>query len=172
MPAFAPCASDMIGDISMLTGKVATWASDDTDDSGAPDTSDCSAATRAERGSVAPPPCAAIPATDPTRSAIRSYCGQRPNAARVAKRIAEAAAWGRLNNAVVLAGEFGARDKLNPQARLAWLAAARSGFEAQGIGWALWGYEDSFGLAVPRPPGNEPALNQDVLDALMPKPGP
>ncbi|MBV8573450.1 MAG: cellulase family glycosylhydrolase [Acetobacteraceae bacterium] len=116
--------------------------------------------------------CQDIPATEPTRSAIRAYCGQRLNAARVARRISEAAAWGRLNNAVVLAGEFGARDKLNPSARLAWLAAATSGFEARGIGWALWGYEDSFGLAVPRPPGEEPALNEDVLDALMPRPGP
>src|SRR5581483_6847337 len=48
--------------------------------------------------------------------------------------------------------------------RLAWLAAVRAACEEQRIGWALWGYDDSMGLAL-QPPGRS-SLDSDVLRAL------
>ena len=73
-------------------------------------------------------------------------------ARRSLRRIAEAGDWARRNHVAVLAGEFGASQRLNAPARLAWLAAVRSACERQGIGWALWGYDDSMGFAL-QPPG-------------------
>ena len=64
VPAFAPCASDMIGDISMLTGSVAICATDVNDCSGAPETSDCTAA--ASVGATSPTAEAAAATSAPT----------------------------------------------------------------------------------------------------------
>lgn len=116
-----------------------------------------------------PQPCEAASdtATDrQTRDLMRFYCSLRWDEARVGQRIAAAAAWARRHDAVLLAGEFGAAVALNPAARLRWLRAVREGFEANGIGWALWGYDDVMGLAITRPPGPSPTLNADVLHAL------
>jgi len=114
-------------------------------------------------------PCEAVgdtAADRQTRDLMRFYCSLRWDEARIGQRVGAAAAWARRNDAALLAGEFGATVALNPAARLRWLRAAREAFEAQGIGWALWGYDDIMGLAIPRPPGLSPVLNADVLRAL------
>jgi endoglucanase len=97
---------------------------------------------------------------------IRFYCALHWDPARVAERIATAADWGRRNHVAVLLGEFGASAALAPVARIAWLRAVREACETNGIGWALWGYDDVMGFAVPRPPGQHPALDRGVLQAL------
>jgi endoglucanase len=101
-----------------------------------------------------------------TARLIRFYCALHWDPARVAGRIAVAADWGRRNHAAMLLGEFGASASLAPVARLAWLRAVRQACETNGIGWALWGYDDMMGFAVPRPPGQLPALDPGVLQAL------
>lgn len=111
-------------------------------------------------------PCGVSSSTGFTADAARFYCGERWDEARIRGRIAAAGDWGRRNGVAVLAGEFGARDRLNPAARLAWLASVRAACEAEGVGWALWGYDDSFGLNVKRPPGEGGQLAPDVLTAL------
>jgi endoglucanase len=106
-------------------------------------------------------------AADPgTRDLMRYYCTLGWDAPRVAAPIARAAAWGRHHHVRVLAGEFGASAALNPAARLAWLRTARETFESEGMGWALWGYDDVMGFAVARPPGPRPVLDRAVLTAL------
>jgi hypothetical protein len=87
------------------------------------------------------------------------------DADKVAARIAEAAAWGHRHRAAVLLGEFGASQRLNSTARLAWLAAVRQASEHEGIGWALWGYDDSMGFAR-HPPHDQGGLDPGVLQAL------
>ncbi|HEY1412949.1 MAG TPA: cellulase family glycosylhydrolase [Rhodopila sp.] len=101
-----------------------------------------------------------------TRGLMQYYCAQGWDEARVTEAIERAAAWGRLHNVPVLAGEFGASAALNREARIAWLHSVRTGFEARGIGWALWGYDDIMGLAVRRPPTPRPVLDRTVLTAL------
>ena len=41
-----------------------------------------------------------------------------------------------------------------------------SAAEAHGIGWALWGYDDIMGFALPRPIPPAPVLDPAVLRAL------
>ena len=101
-----------------------------------------------------------------TRDLMRYYCAMGWDAARVDATIDRAALWAREHRVRLLAGEFGATADLNPAARIAWLKTVRAAFEAQGIGWALWGYDDVMGLAVRRPPGPRPRLDRAVLTAL------
>jgi hypothetical protein len=96
----------------------------------------------------------------------RYYCTQRWSTGSIDKRIGQAAAWAARAHVALLAGEFGATDQLNRVSRLAWLKAVRSVCERDGIGWALWGYDDAMGLGVPRPPERLPIMDGGVLDAL------
>lgn len=113
--------------------------------------------------------CLAIAGTTrdaPTRELIRYDCGLGWDEATLRRPVEQAAAWARLHRVRLLAGEFGASTALNAPARLAWLRAARAAFQAEGIAWALWGYDDVMGLAVPRPPKPRPTLDPAVLAAL------
>lgn len=101
-----------------------------------------------------------------SRDLAHYYCSLGWDAPRMAATIDRAAAWGHAHGVRLLAGEFGASTDLNMSARLAWLKTVREALEARGIGWALWGYDDSMGLAVPRPPGLRPRLDPAVLTAL------
>ena len=102
----------------------------------------------------------------PTAGLIRFYCAQHWNAAKLAARIGAAAEWARRNHRVVLAGEFGASQRLNAAARLAWLATVRAACEQAGIGWALWGYDDTMGFAMQQPPRDRIDLDAGILRAL------
>lgn len=83
-----------------------------------------------------------------TRDAIRYYCSQHWGAAKLRDIADRAAAWGRRNHAAVICGEFGASDQLPPAPRLAWIADMRRALQADGIGWAIWGYDDSMGFDI------------------------
>jgi hypothetical protein len=96
---------------------------------------------------------------------MRFYCAQGWGAAKLATRIAQAGDWARRNHANVIAGEFGASDKLASESRLRWLAAVRIACEQQGIGWALWGYDDSMGFGV-RPLMGPSRLDPGIMRAL------
>lgn len=111
--------------------------------------------------------CAATGAMAAIRTAelIRFYCAQRWDGARITARLGEAASWARRNHVRVIAGEFGASQRLNAAARLAWLATVRTACEHESMGWALWGYDDSMGFGVHPPPGPVP-LDPAVLGAL------
>lgn len=110
--------------------------------------------------------CRAVGGNKASAGTVAAYCASGWDAARVRAAVARAGAWGRAHRVRVIAGEFGASTDLNRPARLAWLAAARQAFAAEGIGWALWGYDDSMGFAVPRPPPERPVLDPGVLAAL------
>lgn len=101
----------------------------------------------------------------PTANLMRFYCAQRWDVPRITARIALAGAWARRYHVAVLAGEFGASRQLNASARLAWLTAVREACERQGIGWALWGYDDSMGFAL-HPPTGPRAVDPAMLRAL------
>ena len=101
----------------------------------------------------------------PTADLMRFYCAQRWDQPKVAMRIAAAAAWAQRHHVAVLAGEFGASQQLNEPARMAWLTAVREACERQGMGWALWGYDDSMGFAL-HPPSDRHRFDPAVLRAL------
>ncbi len=100
-----------------------------------------------------------------TADLMRFYCAQHWDVTKLSARIAEAGEWARGYRVAVLAGEFGASQSLNAPARLAWLATVRSACEQQGIGWALWGYDDSMGLGL-HPPGDRHVFDPAVMRAL------
>src|SRR5262249_54550181 len=99
-----------------------------------------------------------------TADLIRFYCTLRWDADKVAAQVTEAADWGRYHHVAVIAGEFGASERLNAPARLAWLAAVRTACERQRLGWALWGYDDSMGFAVEM--SGSQKLDPDFVEAL------
>ena len=101
----------------------------------------------------------------PTAALIRFYCSQGWDAAKLAATVGAVGNWARSNRVSVLAGEFGASQRLNPAARFAWIAAVRQACERQGIGWALWGYDDSMGFAI-RPPAGLRQLDPGMRGAL------
>jgi endoglucanase len=106
------------------------------------------------------------PAANPTGEVARYYCATDWNQDAIAQRLGAAVAWAEAHHVHLLAGEFGATTALNPAARLAWLGSVRQALQAHGIGWALWGYDDIMGFAVPRPPPPRPILNNNILTAL------
>lgn len=101
-----------------------------------------------------------------TAGMIRYYCAVGWNESHMATRIQAAAAWGRRHDVALLAGEFGASIALNTAARMNWLRAVRVACETEGIGWALWGYDDMMGFGVSRPAGASPVLDPIMLRAL------
>jgi endoglucanase len=108
---------------------------------------------------------AAQSADPPTASLMRFYCEQHWNVTKLDARIDAAADWAHRNHVALLAGEFGASQRSNAPARLAWLAAVRTACERRSIGWALWGYDDSMGFAL-HPPDDARHLDRGVLQAL------
>jgi endoglucanase len=105
--------------------------------------------------------------TDPaTRDLTLFWCATNWDAAHVRANLLLAASWAKRNGVSLLAGEFGASIALNAPARLAWLSLVRETCAANGIGWALWGYDDVMGFDIRRPPENKPLLDRSVLKAL------
>ncbi len=102
---------------------------------------------------------------EPTGGLIRFYCAQQWDAAKIAARIDAVGEWARLYHVNVIAGEFGASNRLPPGSRLAWLAAVRAACEQQGFGWALWGYDDSMGFAI-HPLARPNQLDTEIMRAL------
>jgi hypothetical protein len=101
-----------------------------------------------------------------TRDLIGFYCATGWDTARVRSRLLDAVSWARRHNAALLAGEFGASAALNSRARLEWLRLVRETCAANGVFWAIWGYDDVMGFGVQRPPEIRPYLDRSVLAAL------
>ncbi len=107
-----------------------------------------------------------VSADPATADLAHYYCSFFWDAPRIAAGIDNAARWARDHDVKLLLGEFGASADLNAPARLAWLKTVREAAAQRHIGWALWGYDDSMGLAIARPVGGRPVLNPAVLSAL------
>jgi len=74
--------------------------------------------------------------------------------------------WRQFHRVPVFAGEFGASCAAARQDRLAWIRDVRVELQRRGIGWALWGWDDCFGLDAYRAPDGRLVLDADVLEAL------
>ncbi len=101
------------------------------------------------------------------RRLAAEYCSQHWTAAMVQSQVSLAAKWGREHGVKVLALEFGIVSQHERQSRLNYLKAFRIACEKDGLGWALWGYDASFGLnAIPSRLPSTPKLDNSVLSAL------
>jgi aryl-phospho-beta-D-glucosidase BglC (GH1 family) len=81
--------------------------------------------------------------------AVTRYGLDHWDAARIDAEIAQAAAWAKRWNVPLICNEFGVyRAYASPQNRNAWIRDTRTALEKYGIGWAMWDYSGSFGVAV------------------------
>lgn len=96
---------------------------------------------------------------------LDEYGEGRWDAARVQNMIDFAAKWSALHHVPVYCGEFGVlRDYAPPEARAQWLHDMRAALEKDHIGWAMWDYQESFGVV--RKDNGVTTADPDVLNAL------
>ncbi|MFB2934655.1 glycoside hydrolase family 5 protein [Aerosakkonemataceae cyanobacterium BLCC-F154] len=96
----------------------------------------------------------------------QDYCNQQWDAARLERRIAQAANWAQEHNVLLTANEFGVyRNFVRPEDRVAWLGDVRSLFEKYNIGWSMWDYFSPFGLVRENEFGDR-ILNENIATAL------
>jgi endoglucanase len=99
------------------------------------------------------------------RLAVIRYGYDRWDAARIDAEIAQVADWAAQRGVPVVCNEFGVyREYADPRDRAAWIRDVRTALEKHGIGWTLWDYSGSFGVA-PKASG-QPVPDEDVLKAL------
>ena len=80
---------------------------------------------------------------------VEEYGLARWDAERVDHTVAFAERWGQLHHVPVYCGEFGVHRPFAPPAsRAQWLHDMRVSLEAHKIGWAMWDYQDNFGLVT------------------------
>ncbi len=101
---------------------------------------------------------------------VEQYGLDRWNAERVERTIAYAAQWGGEHHVPVYCGEFGVhRPYAPPASRAQWLHDMRVVLEKYKIGWAMWDYQDNFGL-VTKVNGGPAVPDPQIVDALGLKP--
>lgn len=96
----------------------------------------------------------------------KAYCAQRWNAAAIGAALDRAVAWQRSHQVPIFAGEFGVFCAAPRADRLAWIRDVRRALEQRNIGWALWGWDDCFGLGGHHAKDGALQLDEGVLDAL------
>jgi aryl-phospho-beta-D-glucosidase BglC (GH1 family) len=78
---------------------------------------------------------------------VEEYGLNRWNAERVERTIEFVSKWSTLHHVPAYCGEFGVlRDHADPTMRAAWLHDMRTALEKNHIGWAMWDYQENFGL--------------------------
>ena len=83
------------------------------------------------------------------RLGLQRYGLERWDARRLAGEIGLVLEWARTRHVPLWCGEFGVYKEFAPAAaRAQWIGDARRAFEADGIGWAMWDYQGSFGLVT------------------------
>jgi hypothetical protein len=102
--------------------------------------------------------------TDPeARSELTKYSADR---AWIAAHLALAIDWGRAHGVPLTCNEFGVYKPFSPPAsRYRWIGDVRELCEANGVGWAMWDYDDSFGVATTDARGHR-VMDRDCLKAL------
>jgi aryl-phospho-beta-D-glucosidase BglC (GH1 family) len=82
------------------------------------------------------------------RDQVRRYGQERWDAARIRKELSRAANWGAAHGVPVFCGEFGVYKKVSPvEDRQRWISDVRASLEVLHIGWAMWEYDQGFGMA-------------------------
>ena len=73
------------------------------------------------------------------------------DASRVEAEINQAADWAKQHGVPLICNEFGVyRAFADPQDRARWIKDVRTSLDRHNIGWAMWDYSGSFGVATNR----------------------
>jgi aryl-phospho-beta-D-glucosidase BglC (GH1 family) len=86
------------------------------------------------------------------------------DAARIEAEINQVADWAKRSGVPVVCNEFGVYRRAQPQDRNAWIRDTRLSLERHNIGWAMWDYSDSFGVAIKK--NGKTVLDEDTVKAL------
>jgi len=99
------------------------------------------------------------------RLAVIRYGQEHWDSARIEAEIAQVADWAKQRGVPVVCNEFGVlRDYADPADRAAWIRDVRTSLERHNIGWAMWDYDDSFGVATKKE--GKAVLDENVVKAL------
>ncbi|MBZ5686579.1 MAG: glycoside hydrolase family 5 protein [Acidobacteriia bacterium] len=86
------------------------------------------------------------------------------DASRIESEINQVADWAKQNSVPVVCNEFGVFRHAQPSDRNAWIRDTRASLEHHGIGWAMWDYSDSFGVAIKK--DGKTVLDEETVKAL------
>ena len=106
---------------------------------------------------------AAIPEAVHRLDVIR-YGQDHWDASRIEAEINAVADWAKQNGVPVVCNEFGVFRHAQPQDRNAWIRDTRASMEHHNIGWAMWDYSDSFGVAIKK--DGKAVLDEETVRAL------
>lgn len=99
------------------------------------------------------------------RLAVVRYGYDHWNAERIDGEISQVAAWAARRGVPVVCNEFGVyRAYADPGDRDTWIRDVRAALEKHNIGWAMWDYSGSFGLASKH--DGRATIDEGVVDAL------
>jgi endoglucanase len=113
-------------------------------------------------------PLVADAPTQELKDQLTWYGAQRYNEDSLLNMLRKAADWASRNHVYVTCNEFGTYKPVSPPlSRRAWVHDVRSSLEKLGIGWAMWEYDEGFGL-VDYPSGDrtKPVPDEALLSAL------
>ncbi|MEN6458691.1 MAG: cellulase family glycosylhydrolase [Thermoguttaceae bacterium] len=101
---------------------------------------------------------------------IEWYGRERWNKEKLASRFGQAIAWGAKNRVPLYCGEFGVLpDRCKPEDRARWFHDFGQVLAENRIGWAVWGWDESFGLNREMR-GGKPVVDAVVAQSLGLKP--
>lgn len=96
---------------------------------------------------------------------LENYGRERWNLSKIEEEILKLVKWAEVHGVRLFCNEFGAyRDYCLPPYRIAWIKDVRQTLEKYGIGWAMWEYDGSFGLAFRK--GPKVKVDREVALAL------
>jgi endoglucanase len=99
------------------------------------------------------------------RLAVIRYGQEHWDAARIDAEISQAADWARQHGVPVICNEFGVyRAYSDPQDRAAWIKDVHTSLERHNIGWTMWDYSGSFGVATKK--DGRTTLDENIVNAL------
>jgi aryl-phospho-beta-D-glucosidase BglC (GH1 family) len=89
----------------------------------------------------------ALEASPASRQMVESYGNERWNKEKLAARFHQGIAWGAKNQVTLYCGEFGVYPPYSkPEHRANWFRDFGEVLAASHIGWAVWGWDEGFGL--------------------------
>lgn len=101
-----------------------------------------------------------------SRGMVENYGRQRWNKDRLAARFKEGIEWGARNRVPLYCGEFGVIPKFpKPEHRANWFRDFGAVLAENKIGWAVWGWDEGFGLSR-RTVDGKPVVDTEVAEAL------
>jgi hypothetical protein len=108
---------------------------------------------------------AALVPDEVNRLSVIRYGNEHWDASRIAVEMKQAADWAHAHGVPLVCNEFGVyRDYADARDRAAWLRDVRTALENNGIGWTMWDYSGSFGLATKK--DGKTSVDESVLPAL------